>query len=148
MFFFNFFMCAWRLNFPRPVVSRRTMTDAGGFKRRAGCRNRGGCRYDPPISCGAMLLRNITTALKFYLSSPLIQVDQGGGWKVGWKSLRSVRACTCFILPNTSSVCTCHPSERNQRNTPPLLCVRRSRQHYRGCKDSSGEEATCCWRWR
>lgn len=28
-----------------------------------------------------------------------------------------------------------------------LLHVR-NRLHYYGCKKSSGEEATCCWRWR
>ncbi len=84
-----------------------------------------GCRYDPPISCGAMLLRNITTALKFYLSSPLAQVDQeekGGGeeQKQDRKPQSvcvvylgaSVCACTSYIFVNnkpTSSMYACRP---------------------------------------
>ena len=66
-----------------------------GFLTLSWVQEQGGYRYDPPISCGAMLLRNITTALKFYLSSPLIQVDQVGG---GGSGMEKPQKCACMHL--------------------------------------------------
>ena len=60
-----------------------------------------------------MLLRNITTALKFYLSSPLIQVDQGGGGGVGGGGKRDGKA---------SEVCV-HALVLFFRTLPPCVPV-------------------------
>lgn len=124
------------------------MTDAGCFNVRPGH------RYEPPISHGAMLLCNITTALKFYFSgSALTQVDQEEPLPIT-PSFRRKWLCkflVCIIHSHifvnnkpTFLVYSRHPWVQSMEHN--RLVHVRSRLDYHGCKTSSREEATCCWK--
>lgn len=92
-----------------------------------------------PISCGATLHCNITTALKFYLRpQPAHSLPQSERpVYLG----TSARACTRIFRNNKSA---CIPVNET---APGLLCVC-SRQNNNTGENSSGEMATCCWRWK
>lgn len=128
-------MC-WHLNYWACYILHQMhgiRTDAGGG---------GGGQYDggegwnqgadmiPPISLGAMLLRNITTALKFYFSSAaLTRLDQEKSPLSSSGCVVCLGASSCYILyfsvNNKPASCVCEcvavTLERNQWN--PAICL-------------------------